>query len=152
PRFRDRGVLQPPPAAPAPRQRRGQPLHGPLRSQAARGRAVRGAARFARDHRPLILFARRMTPPLPIDRALRVVTLAAVAALGVLGFVAPDSVLRGGLAWLGFLFFVLSGFGYFVVRAARQLDADFGLRAAWGAALYLALAGVLIAFGVCTRP
>src|SRR5215475_11667904 len=93
-----------------------------------------------------------MTPPLPIDRVLRFATLAAVGALGVLGFIAPESVLRSGVLWLGFLFFVLSGFGYVAVRAARLTDVDFGLRAAWGIAVFLAVAGVLIAIGICSRP
>jgi hypothetical protein len=92
-----------------------------------------------------------MTPPLPIDRVLRGVTLAAVGALGVLGL-ASDSIVVGGTAWLGFALFALSGLGFFAVRAGKLTDVDFGLRAAWGVAVYLGLAGVLIAVGLLARP
>lgn len=86
------------------------------------------------------------------DRALRGATVAAVFALAAGGLAWPDAVLRGGLAWCAFLACALSGWGYLIVRAQRLADPHFGLRAVWGAAGYLALAGVLIAAGVCTRP
>jgi len=87
-----------------------------------------------------------------VDGVLRVTTIIVVIGLGLLGFAAPESVLRGGLAWLAFLFFVCSGWGYLVVRALRVSDPDVGLRAVWGAAGYLAIVGVLVALGVSTRP
>jgi hypothetical protein len=83
---------------------------------------------------------------------LRAATIAGVLALGVAGVALPHSVLRGGVAWLAFLFFVLSGWGYLIVRIRQAADPDFGLRAAWGAAGYLAVAGVLIAAGRFARP
>jgi hypothetical protein len=64
----------------------------------------------------------------------------------------PSSIVIGGAAWLAFLFFVLSGWGYLASRAARVADPDFGLRAAWGVAAYLAVAGAFLAVGLCSRP
>jgi len=89
--------------------------------------------------------------PVALDRALRGVTVLAVLGLGVAGLALPDSALRGGIAWLGFLLFVLAGWGVIVARIARAGDCDFGLRAALGAAGYLATAGVLVAAGLLTR-
>ncbi|HWU89347.1 MAG TPA: hypothetical protein VN253_18930 [Kofleriaceae bacterium] len=88
----------------------------------------------------------------PIDRILRAATIVLVLALGAAGLAMPASVLRGGVAWLGFLFCVLSGWGYVIVRIRKVADPDFGLRAAWGAAGYLAIAGALIAAGLLARP
>lgn len=100
--------------------------------------------------------ARRRRRPLSesrgFDITLRVATILVVLALGAIGFALPTSVLRGGTAWLAFLFFVLSGWGYVVVRIRQVADPDFGLRAAWGAAGYLVVAGVLIAAGLFARP
>lgn len=90
--------------------------------------------------------------PSVIDRALRVVTVLAVLGLGATGLALPTSVLGGGIAWLGFLFFVLAGWGTIVTRVARAGDPDAGLAAALGAAGYLAVAGVMVAAGVATRP
>ncbi|HEY5933591.1 MAG TPA: hypothetical protein VIU61_03120, partial [Kofleriaceae bacterium] len=87
-----------------------------------------------------------------IDWTLRISVVVAVLSLGVIGIALPHSVLRGGASWLGFLFFVLSGWGYFIVRIRGVADPDFGLRAAWGAAGYVAIAGVLVAIGVCSNP
>ncbi len=81
----------------------------------------------------------------------RVTAIALVVGLGVLGFSAHDSVLRGGIAWLVFLLAIASGWGYLVARIGRVADPDFGLRAAWGLAGYLAVTGLLIAAGLCTR-
>lgn len=86
-----------------------------------------------------------------VDRVLRGVTIAAVVALGVLG-IAGHRLLTGGLTWLAFLFFVFSGWGYLVVRVAKIADVDFGLRALWGIVAFLAVAGVPVAAGFCTRP
>jgi len=41
-------------------------------------------------------------------------------------------VLRGGIAWLAFLFFVLAGWGTIVTRIAQVREPDAGLRAAPG--------------------
>jgi hypothetical protein len=85
-------------------------------------------------------------------RVVRIASIAAVLLLGVLGVSLPDSLLVGGCAWLAFLFFVLSGMGWLVVRVARVADPDLGLRTTWGIAAYLAIAGVLLMFGICSRP
>jgi hypothetical protein len=87
-----------------------------------------------------------------IDWILRIAVIVLVLAMGGIGIALPHSVLRGGVAWLGFLFFVLSGWGYFIVRIRGVADPDFGLRAAWGAAGYIAVTGVLVAIGVCSNP
>ena len=87
-----------------------------------------------------------------IDWILRIATTVVVLGLGGIGIALPQSVLIGGAAWLGFLFFVLSGWGYFIVRIRAVADPDFGLRAAWGAAGYIAVTGVLVAVGVCANP
>ncbi len=82
----------------------------------------------------------------------RSAAIAVVIGLGVLGLATHDSVLRGGIAWLGFLLAIASGWGYIVARFARVADPDFGLRATWGLAGYLAVTGLLISVGLCTRP
>jgi hypothetical protein len=87
-----------------------------------------------------------------LDRAARISTIAIVLALGAFGLARPDSVLVGGAAWLTFLFFACSGWGWLVVRVTRTTDPDFGLRAVWGIAAYLAITGLLVAVGVCMRP
>lgn len=78
-------------------------------------------------------------------------TIVAMGGLAGVGLAMPGSVLVGGAAWLGFLFFACAGWGYLVVRAARLGDVDFGLRAAWGVGGFLAVAGVLLALGVLDR-
>jgi hypothetical protein len=85
------------------------------------------------------------------DQTLRFVTVGIVLALGAIGFIYND-LLISGAAWLAFLFFGFSGWGYFVVRIARIRDVDFGLRTAWGIAAFLAVAGIPLAIGVCSRP
>jgi hypothetical protein len=87
-----------------------------------------------------------------LDGVLRGVAILVVLALGAAGLAQPTSVLRGGAAWLAFLFFALSGWGAIAARLARVRDPDAGLRVAFGAAGYLAIAGVLIAVGLLTRP
>ncbi len=82
----------------------------------------------------------------------RALVIAAVIVLGAVGLAMPGSILVGGACWLAFLLFVLSGWGYLAARAARVDDPDFGLRAAWGAGAYLAVAGMLLAVGICSRP
>jgi hypothetical protein len=103
-------------------------------------------AEQARRRRP------RVWETVAFDRVMRGATILLVLALGAAGLLMPTSVLRGGVAWLAFLFFVLSGWGYVVVRIRQVADPDFGLRAAWGAAGYLVVAGVLIAAGQLARP
>lgn len=87
-----------------------------------------------------------------LDRGLRVVAIAGIAGLGAFGAALPGSLLAGGLAWLGFLLFVLAGWGFLVARLLRLDARDLGQRAAWGVAGYLAAAGPLIALGVFSRP
>lgn len=86
------------------------------------------------------------------DRLLRLLSIAAAVGLGVFGLAAPASVLVAGVAWLAFLLFVVSGWGYAVARIARMEDPDLGLRALWGLAGYLAICGPLLAAGVLSRP
>jgi hypothetical protein len=86
------------------------------------------------------------------DRALRCAAIAAIAGLAVLSLAMPSSLFTGAIAWLVVLCFVLSGWGWLVVRVTRVEDPDFGLRAVWGAAGYLAIAGPLVMLGVCSRP
>lgn len=90
--------------------------------------------------------------PASLDRLLRVGAVLAVFGLGAAGLAQPTSVLRGGIAWLAFLFFVLIGWGAIVTRITRTRDPDAGQCAALGAGGYLAVAGVAIAAGGMTRP
>src|SRR5690606_21524597 len=78
--------------------------------------------------------ARRGAHGMNRDVALRLSTIALVLGLGALGLAQPDAAITGGVPWLAFLIFALSGFGWFVVRVTRIDDADFGLRAGWGLA------------------
>jgi len=87
-----------------------------------------------------------------LDRALRILTVVGVIALGAIGLALPESPLRGGVSWLAFLFFALSGHGYLVVRAAKVPDVDVGLRALLGTCGYLTLAGLGLMGGLLTRP
>lgn len=80
---------------------------------------------------------------------MRAGSIVLVALLGLAGVVFEHRVVVGGIAWFGFLFFVMSGWGYLVVRTTRVPDPDFGLRAAWGIAGFLAISGVLLALGLC---
>ena len=89
-----------------------------------------------------------MTP----DRAARLTTIAGVLALAAIGLAQPGSVLVGGATWLAFLVFAASGWGWLARRALRLDDLDFGLRAACGVAAYVAVTGVLVMIGVCSRP
>lgn len=84
-------------------------------------------------------------------KAARAATIAIVIALGAYGLARPEAVLTGGVAWLAFLMFVLSGWGWLAVRIVRVPDADFGLRAAWGIAALLAITGVLVMLSLCAR-
>lgn len=86
------------------------------------------------------------------DRVLRLATILAAIGLGACGLAMPSSVLGGALAWLGFLLFVASGWGYVVVRIAGGDEADLGQRALYGLAGYLAVCGPLLALGILTRP
>lgn len=89
-----------------------------------------------------------------IDRALRIATIALVLALGAIGLALPGSILLGGCAWLAFLVAVLAGWGtlgQLVLRERAEASLDLALRATWGLASFLAVAGVLLAAGVCSR-
>ena len=86
------------------------------------------------------------------DRLLRLLTIAAAIGLGARGIADPSSVLAGGVAWLAFLLFVVSGWGFVVARIARVQDPDVGMRALWGIAGYLAVSGPLLAAGVLSKP
>ncbi len=96
----------------------------------------------------MILVAHAMTR----DRAARLTTVVGVLALAALGLAKPGAILAGGAAWLAFLFFACSGWGWLVTRALRVDDPDFGLRTVWGAAGYIAASGLLVAVGACSRP
>ena len=87
-----------------------------------------------------------------LDLALRLLTCAAVLALGAFGLARPDTILLPGCAWLAFLLFVLHGWGTVVAKFARVEDADAGLRMVWGAVAYMIVAGGLMAIGACSRP
>ena len=158
------------PATPDPRQGSGrvasdgvpEPRHGAGRaaSPPAGIRGGRAASEHAseqdrlatertRKPRPVSEYAHA---PVALDRALRVVAIVAVFGLGAAGLAQPTSVLRGGIAWLAFLFFVLAGWGTIVVRVARTADPDAGQRIALGIAGYLAVAGPLLALGILSRP
>jgi len=131
---------------------RREPAEGGRREPAEGGRrepAEDPASRPPRTARPSGSHA---AVSVRLDRALRGAAVLAVLGLGAVGLAQPTSVLRGGVAWLGFVFFVLTGWGAIVTRVARTDDPDAGLGAALGAAGYLAIAGVLIAAGVLTRP
>lgn len=86
------------------------------------------------------------------DPGLRIATALLPVLAGAFGLAAPGSILVGALAWFAMLLLVFSGWGYLVVRVSRVSDVDFGLRAAWGLAGYLAVAGVLVMIGVASRP
>lgn len=94
---------------------------------------------------------RRAERPRGRDLGLRLATVALFTALGAYGLASSGSVLAGGVAWLAFLFFAASGWGHLVVRAIRVDEPDLGLRVAWGLAAFLAVAGVLLAFGTADR-
>lgn len=79
----------------------------------------------------------------------RLIAIALVGGVGAAGVIAARSPMYGGVAWLAFLFFVLSGWGFLVLRAARLPDTDFGLRALYGTGGLLAIAGVLLAAEKC---
>src|SRR5689334_20915826 len=86
------------------------------------------------------------------DRWARLASIGAALGLGAVGLALPGSLLVGGAAWLAFVLLVLSGWGWLVVRIARTPDVDLGLRAVWGVAGYLAVAGLLVMVGICSRP
>ena len=106
-----------------------------------------------REPRPGSLAPRdRLGASPQLDGVLRGVTILVVLGLGVAGLAQPSSVLRGGLPWMGFLLFVLSGWGATVVRIARIPDPDLGQRTALGAAGLVALAGLLVALELFSQP
>ena len=95
------------------------------------------------------------TPAPPSARphvAVRAGSVVGAVALGVVGLLLPTSPLVGGYAWLGFLLACFAGWGALAARLTRAALPDVGLQIAWGMSLVLALAGVLIAAGICTRP
>jgi hypothetical protein len=122
--------------------------------------------RPGRSRRPGPGAARRITAPLDavpdepdelwvpaaLDRGLRIAAIVAVFGLGAAGLAQPGSVLRGGVAWLVFLGCVCAGWGTLVAWTARAADPGSGLRAALGAAGYVAVGGLLLAAGLLTRP
>jgi hypothetical protein len=78
-------------------------------------------------------------------------------ACGTYGMVASSSMVAGGAAWLVALAASLAGWGHLVERAARLVRPDgpvidLGLRMAWGATAYLAIAGWALALGILTAP
>jgi len=127
---------------------------GPSPHEPGHGRPdARRRDRARRESRPgaLAPHDRRAASP-QLDGVLRGVTILGVLVLGVAGLAQPTSVLRGGLPWLGFLMFVLSGWGAIVVRLARISDPDAGQRTALGAAGLVAVAGLLVALELLTQP
>ena len=91
-------------------------------------------------------------PSATFDGVGRVIAIAVVVGLGLVGFARPGSILSGGLAWLAFLLCTASGWGAIVAKLTNVEEPDFGLRAAWGLAAYIAVTGPLVAIGVCSRP
>jgi hypothetical protein len=88
-------------------------------------------------------------------RGVRALAHAGPLVGGAIGLALPHDVLVGGLAWLGFLLGSLAGWGALAARAVRVDDVDdvdAGLKLAWGAAAYVAVAGYLLAAGVLTAP
>ena len=83
---------------------------------------------------------------------IRVLAVAGPLVGGAIGVALPGDVLFGGLAWLAFLLGSMAGWGALAGRAAGVDAADPGLRLAWGAAAYVAVAGYLLAAGVLTAP
>jgi len=81
---------------------------------------------------------------------LRAASILLVLAAGLAGILLDRYIMLGGLPWLAFLFFVMSGWGFLIVRGFRLADPDFGLRAVWGIAGFLACGGVLLALDSCT--
>jgi hypothetical protein len=86
------------------------------------------------------------------DRVSRVVAVVIVAGCALYGLLAPESLLFGGTAWLVALIAAFAGWGYVVGRIAAVEDPDLGLRVTWGIAAVLAVAGILLAAGVLSRP
>ncbi len=82
----------------------------------------------------------------------RAVALGGPLLGGAVGLALPGDAIVGGVAWLAFLLGSFAGWGGLAARLARAGDADLGLRMAWGAAAYLAVAGYLLAMGVLTAP
>lgn len=82
--------------------------------------------------------------------AARALAIAGPAAAGAYGLAAPDRILTGGLAWLGFVLAALAGWGHAVERLCGTRT-DAGLRLAWGTAAILGAAGWLLAFGALDR-
>lgn len=94
----------------------------------------------------------RLPVPVAVDRTIRVATILGVFALGAAGLAQPTSVLRGGISWLAFLFFVLSGWGTWVALAVRSHEPEPGQRIALGLAGVTAIAGPLVMLGLFSRP
>lgn len=93
-----------------------------------------------------------MSPRSLSDRALRLLTIAAMLACGAFGMATPTSIFVGAVGWLAFLLCVLSGWGYIVGCTIRAPEPELALRAAMGAAAYIAIIGPLIALGIASRP
>jgi hypothetical protein len=83
--------------------------------------------------------------------AARVVMTLLPLAGAAYGLATPHSVLFGGTAWFVTLVCMLAGYGALVERVVG-VEVDLGLRMTWGAAVYLALAGLGYAAGVLVHP
>jgi hypothetical protein len=92
-----------------------------------------------------------MVPSISLDRVLRPLTVLAVLGLGAVALIHPAGLVIGGAAWIICLVAVLSGWGALVARIVGVDPPDLALRATWGAAAYLAIAGPLVAVGQCSR-
>lgn len=76
--------------------------------------------------------------------AVRLLSAFFVTSPAVIGALLPHSIVLGGCAWAVAVLFSLSGWGTVVSKAFKIRVPDFGLRACWGAGLYLTLAGALL--------
>jgi hypothetical protein len=88
--------------------------------------------------------------PRAAEIAARAVAILAPIGCAAYAIANAHSVFLGGAAWLVVLATSIAGYGHAAERALR-LEVDVGLRMAWGAGVYLAVAGVGLAAGVLTH-
>jgi hypothetical protein len=83
--------------------------------------------------------------------AARVAAVAIPVACAVFAISARSSIFLGGAAWLVVLATCIAGYGHLAERMIVRTEVDLGLRMAWGAGVYLAIAGILLALGWLTH-